>query len=91
MWFFSEKLNEPKQPTTIGNSAGPGMGVITSCQSLVLRSPSAQVFELPKEARAPSCKWVKFLQEYTFILKHCVRTDNRPTDALSRVVGSCIT
>ena len=31
-------------------------------------------------------KWVSFLQEYTFVLKHKARVENRAADALSRVV-----
>jgi len=29
-------------------------------------------------------KWLKFVQEYTFVLKYCSRVDNKAVDALSR-------
>jgi len=31
-------------------------------------------------------KWVEFLQDYTFVLKHRVWVNNKAVDALSRVI-----
>ncbi|MGV7994910.1 hypothetical protein PJP12_30040, partial [Mycobacterium kansasii] len=32
-------------------------------------------------------KWVAFLQEYSFVLKHKAGVENKPADALSRIVA----
>ena len=39
-----------------------------------------------KRLNARQSKWVEFLQDYTFVLKHKVKIENKVTDALSRCV-----
>lgn len=40
-----------------------------------------------KKRRDQHAEWAEFLQECILVLEHCAGMDNRPTDALRRVVG----
>ena len=40
-----------------------------------------------KKLNARHAKWAKFLQEYSFVLKHKAGVENKPADTLSRKVN----
>jgi len=44
-----------------------------------------------KRLNARHSKWVEFLQDYTFVLKHKAGVENKVTDALSRRVMTLVT
>jgi len=44
-----------------------------------------------KRLNARHSKWVEFLQDYTFVLKHKAGVENKVADALSRRVMTLVT
>ncbi|XP_058106908.1 uncharacterized protein LOC131250640 [Magnolia sinica] len=93
--YFSEKLNEAEQKYYTYDKEFYVV-VQSLChwrhyllpQEFVLFSnhETLRYFKSQKKLNPWHAKWAVFLQEYSFVLKHKVRIENKPADALSRRV-----
>ena len=92
--FFSEKLNEAKKKYTTYDRE---FYVVVQAlrywrhyllpKEFVLYSDhqALQYINSQKKLNHRHAKWFEFVQEYTFVLRHCKVTENKVADALSRV------
>ena len=92
--YFSQKLNEAKQKYSTYDRE---FYVVVQAlkfwrhyllpHEFVLYSDHMALRYLQSQKRlsARHAKWIEFLQEYTFVLKHQAGIENKPADALSRV------
>lgn len=94
--YFSEKLNEARQRYSTYNKVF--YAVVQALrywrhyllpQEFVLFSDheALKYIGSQKKLSPMHAKWVGFLQEYTFVLKHKAGVENKPADALSRKVS----
>lgn len=92
---FSKKLNEAKQKYSIYNKESYAVGQVLRYwwhyllpKEFVLYYDHQALKHLnsQKYLNLQHAKWVEFLKEYTFVLEHWDWTDNKATNALSRVV-----
>ncbi|KAK8916805.1 hypothetical protein KSP39_PZI022608 [Platanthera zijinensis] len=93
--FFSEKLSGPK--LNYSNYEREFYAIVQTLRhwrhyllpkEFVLHSDhqALRYINSQQKLNPRQAKWVSYLQEYTFVLKHCKGTENRVADALSRVI-----
>ncbi|PKA55669.1 putative mitochondrial protein [Apostasia shenzhenica] len=98
--FFSEKLNEAKQKYSTYDKEF--YAVVQALrywrhyllpQEFILFSDheALRYLNSQKKLNSRHAKWVEFLQEYTFVLKHKAGIENKVADALSRQVSLMFT
>ena len=92
--FFSEKLNEAKKKyTTYDREFYAVVQALRYWRHYLLPKEfvlysdhqALQYINSQKKLNHRHAKWFEFVQEYTFVLRHCKVTENKVADALSRV------
>ncbi|PKA61678.1 putative mitochondrial protein [Apostasia shenzhenica] len=92
--FFSEKLNDARQRYStydrefyaIVQSLRYWRHYLLPKEFILYSDHQAlKYLSTQKKLSARHAKWVEFLQEYTFVLKHRSGVENKPADALSRM------
>lgn len=94
--FFSENLNAARQKYStykkefyaVVQALRHWRHYLLSQEFVLLSDHEALRYLNSQKKLDPMCaKWVEFLQEYTFVLKHQAGVDNKVADALSRKIA----